>query len=208
VSSLLAATLSGSIAAHAATLTYTNAESTPSMTLVVDDAASVGNLRFSLSTTVGTADYLGLGFNFAGTSLSQSDITLVSATKEDDTTITPVLELFGDNTGSQNTCGGGCNFHGAGSATVFDYIIRIGENGGGGPGGINFVKSVVFDIATTASLANSPFSDFVVRAQSTSNPGGSIKTNMVVPPSVVPLPASGVLLIAALGGLALRRTRR
>ena len=62
------------------------------------------------------------------------------------------------------------------------------------------MKSVVFDIATTETLATSPFSGFAVRAQSTSNPSGSIKTNLVPDISTVPLPASGLLLIGALLG--------
>jgi len=186
--------------ASAATLTFQNAEATPSMTLVIDDAASPGNLRFSLNTVVGTADFLGLAFNFEGTSVEESDITFVSATREGGAASIIDLELFGDNTGSQNTCGPGCNFNGAGSPTEFDYIIRIGEQGGGGPGGINFVESLVFDISTTATLATNPFSGFAVRAQSTSNASGSIKTSLDLLPSVsaIPLPTGLPLLASGL----------
>ena len=88
-------------AASAATVTYENADVTPKLHLVVDDAISPGKIRFSLSTTVGTADYLGLGFNFAETgldpSIMQSEITLISATKADGTAMPagmPALELF------------------------------------------------------------------------------------------------------------------
>lgn len=184
--------------ATASTMTFTNAETSPSMKMVIDDSVSAGKFRFSLSTTAGTADFLGLAFNFAGTSITQSDISFVSATRSNDTPSTVALKLFGNNTGRQNTCGGGCNFNGAGSATLFDYILRIGENGGGGPGGINYVKSVVFDIATTTSLADSLFSGFAARAQTTSTPGGSIKTNLVPDVAAVPLPAGLPLLASGL----------
>lgn len=49
-------------ASQAATVTYTNADPTPQVQLTVDDALS-GVLRFSLTTILGTADFLGLGFN-------------------------------------------------------------------------------------------------------------------------------------------------
>jgi hypothetical protein len=189
--------------ASATTVIYTNAEPTPKLQLIIDDAAAPGKFRFSLSTTIGTADYLALAFNFGGTSIAQGDISLVSATLENNTPSTPALVLYGNSTGSQNTCGNGCNFNGSGSATLFDYIIRIGENGGGS----NYVKTVVFDIMASGSLAASPFSGFAVRAQSTTNPGGSIKTNLT-PPAPVPLPAAGFLLLGALGGLGFVGRRR
>lgn len=191
--------------ANAATVTYTNANPTPQLSLTVDDAASPGKFRFSLSTVMGTADFLGLGFNFAGTSIAQSDITLVSATRQDGTAITPALKLFGDNTGNQGVCGQGCNFNGAGSRSVFDYIVRIGSNGGGQN---NYVKSVVFDIAATGSLSTL-FSDFAVRAQSTTNPGGSLKTDLSPnAPAPVPLPAGLPLLGSGLLAIGVLRRRR
>ncbi len=198
-------------AANAATITYTNAEPTPQMQLVIDDAASPGKFRFSLSTTVGTADFLGLGFNFAGVSIAPGDITLVSATNASDSAITPALQLFGNNTGSQNMCGSGCNFNGAGSPTMFDYIIRIGSNGGN-PN--DFVKTVVFDIMVSGSLAANPFSQLAARAQSTTNQGGSIKTSLTPKdpggPGTIPLPAGLPLMLTALGlgAVAARRTKR
>lgn len=183
--------------ASAATITYTNSAPTPKLQLVIDDAASPGKFRFSLSTTVGTADYLGLGFNFAGAGIMQSDITLISATRADDTAITPSLQLFGNNTGSQSDCGAGCNFNGGGSASLFDYIIRIGSNGGNAN---NFVKTVVFDIMVPGSLAANPFSQLAARAQSTTNPGGSIKADLTPDnppnPGTIPLPA-GLPLLAS-----------
>lgn len=199
-----AVALGAGSAANAATVAYTNADPTPRISLTVDDAAAPGKVRFSLSTTLGTADYLGLGFNFAGTSIAQGDITLVSATRQDGNAITPMLKLFGTNTGSQSKCGSGCNFNGAGSASVFDYIIRIGDNGGAQN---NYVNSVVFDIAATGSLA-SLFSDFAVRAQSTSNNGGSIKTDLSPVPSPVPLPAGLPLLGSGLLAIGILRRRR
>lgn len=187
--------------ASAATVTYTNVEPTPKIELVIDDGVGPDKFQFSLSTLIGTADFLALGFNFSGTSLSIDDFELVSATNASDASSNPTLQLFGNNTGSQNTCGTGCNFNGDGSATHFDYILRIGQTGGAGD---NYVKSVVFNLATFGTLANNPFSQLAVRAQSTTNPGGSIKTDL----TVVPLPAAGWLLIGGLGALAAVRRRK
>ena len=206
------ASLGLSQAGTTATLTLENDDPTPVMQLIIDDGIGPNVFRFSLSTTFGQADFLGLGFNFAGVSLMQSDISLVSATRQDDTAIMPDLELFGDNTGSQSDCGPGCNFNGAGSATVFDYIIRIGDNGGN-PN--NFVKTVVFDIATPGDLTTNPFSQIAARAQSTTNPGGSIKADLVPPNGgggglpPIPVPASLPLLAGAMGlGLIIARRRK
>ena len=193
---------------QAATVSYTNSDPTPQVQLTVDDAASPGKFRFSLSTLLGTADFLGLGFNFAGSMLSNGDLTLVSATGSNDESIKPVLKLFGDNTASQSTCGNGCNFNGSGSASDFDYIIRIGGNGGGKN---NYVKTVVFDVAFAGDLSSYPFSQFAFRAQSTSNPEGSIKAdlNPEPQPAPVPLPAGLPLLGSGLLAIgALRRRKR
>lgn len=190
--------------ANAATVTYSNAEATPQFLLTVDDAVSPGKFRFSLATLVGTADFLGLGFNFGGTSLVQSAITLISATRQDNTAINPALVLSGNNTGSQEKCGTGCNFKGAGSRSVFDYIIRIGENGGGQN---NYVKTVVFDIAATGSLTGL-FTDFAVRAQAV-NGNDSIKTDLEPnAPAPVPLPAGLPLLGSGLLAIGILRRRR
>ncbi len=187
------------------TLTYTNAEATPKTQLVVDDFP-VDAFRFTLTTLVGTADYLGLGFNYAGT-LMESAFSLVGATNVTGNSIEPTLKLYGNGTGTQSSCGTGCNFNGSGSASMFDYILRIGSNGGGSS---NYVASIVFDIAAPGSLATNPFSQLAFRAQSTSNPEGSIKTdlNPQPQPAPVPLPAAGVLLMGGLGGLAMLRRRK
>ncbi len=191
--------------ARATTLAYTNTHVTPQMQLILEDETTPGKYRFSLSTTVGTADYLGFGFNYAGTSISQSDISLISATNKNGDPISPTLKLFGDNTGSQSKCGKGCNFNGSGSASAFDYIIRIGANGGGD----NYVQSVVFELMLPGSLENNPFSQMAVRAQSTSNPGGSIKADLVPDtPAPVPLPAGLPLLATGLLAVGILRRRR
>ncbi|WP_146038727.1 hypothetical protein, partial [Paracoccus sp. SY] len=147
--------------AQAATVTYTNTDPTPKAQLTIDDAAAPNTLRFSLSTLLGTADYLGLGFNFDGL-LTQASLKLVSATRLDGTAITPALELFGNGSTQVSNCGPGCNFNGSGSASLFDYIVRIGSNGGNAN---NYVASVVFDITTTAKLGD--LSQLAFRAQST-----------------------------------------
>ena len=193
----------GAATANAATVTYSNAHTTPQMQLVIDDGVALGAFRFSLTTTVGTADFLALGFNYSGAAISSGDITLLSATRADDSAISPTLGLFGNNTGNESDCGHGCNFNGSESATYFDYIIRIGDNGGG-PN--NYVKSVVFDITVPGSLAGNPFSQLAVRAQSTSNPSNSIKADLTT--TVVPLPAGFPLLISGLLGLGYLRQRR
>ncbi|WP_306753054.1 VPLPA-CTERM sorting domain-containing protein [Paracoccus actinidiae] len=65
----------------------------------------------------------------------------------------------------------------------------------------------MFDVATTAKLGD--LSQFAFRAQSTSNPGGSIKADLEPQqPAPVPLPASAVLLMAGMGGLASLRRRK
>lgn len=200
--------------ASAATVTYTSVSTNPQMQLTIDDSVA-GKFRFSLSTLVGAADFLGLGFNLAGTSnpLTSALFTLVSATNAANQSITPALQLFGTDTGLQSACGQGCNFNGAGSASMFDYILRIGSNGGNAN---NFVKTVVFDLTYTGNLGNNPFSQLAIRAQSTTGPSTSIKTDLTItrvppppppPPTPVPLPASGLLLAAGLGFLALKRRR-
>jgi hypothetical protein len=186
--------------ASAATVTYQSAENDPKVQLTIDEIA--GGFRFSLSTLFGAADYLGLGFDFAGASLSQNNLQLVSYTPGNANT--PSLVLYGNNTNSQVDCGQGCNFNGAGSdPTPYDYIIRIGENGGGA----NAVFSAVFDILTPGTLANNPFSLFGVRAQGTSGPSSSIKVGLI-PVAPVPLPATGVLLLGALAAFGFAKRRK
>ena len=126
-----------------------------------------------------------------------------SATRLDGTAITPALELFGDGLTQVSTCGSGCNFNGGGSASSFDYIIRLGSNGGGLN---NYVASVVFDIATTASLAD--LTQYALRAQSTSNPDGSIKADLVPETAPIPLPAGLTLLGSGLVAFGVMRRRR
>ena len=196
--------LSAATGATAATVTYTNTHASPQMQLTIDDSVA-GKFRFTLTTLVGTADFLALGFNLfgSGNPLTSASFSLISATNASNQAISPALVLYGNDTGSQSTCGQGCNFNGSGSATLFDYILRIGSNGGGAN---NFVKTVVFDLTYTGNLANNPFSQLAVRAQSTSGASTSIKADMNI--SAVPLPAGGWLLLAGLGALAAVRRRK
>ncbi len=196
--------------ASAATVTFVSEELNPQVRLELTDTAaglSAGSVRFSIDSAIGFADYLGLGFDYAGTMLKQTAFSLVSFTSLSGKPNTPAIVLYGNNTGTQSTCGQGCNLNGAGGTgnTQFDYIVRIGEQGGGK----NNVSSVEFDIAGT-SLTD--FSNFAVRAQETSN-GDSIKYGLnpvmeVTPPAPVPLPAAGFGLFAGIGALAALRRRK
>lgn len=204
---LVLGTLMMAGSASAATMSYTTAETNPEIRLTLDDAAMPGSLRFSLSAISGFADFLGLGFDYAGSRIAQDMIRLVGFDSTSNKPYTPALELFGDNTGAQSECGKGCNLKGNGGSgdTMFDYIVRIGQNGGGK----NNVASVVFDIAGVDLV---DFSNFAVRAQETSN-GGSIKYGLnpdapVPTPSPVPLPAAGFVLMAGLGALSVLRRRK
>ncbi|WP_299837852.1 VPLPA-CTERM sorting domain-containing protein [uncultured Jannaschia sp.] len=191
--------------ASAATVSYTTAETDPKVQLLLDDGAVDGAVRFTLSAVTGFADFLGLGFDFSGTKILKSKIDLVSFASTHNRPDVPALVLFGDNTGSQSTCGNGCNFNGGGGTgdTAFDYILRIGEQGGGKKN----VAGIVFDIG---GVALADFSNFAVRAQETSN-GNSIKYGLnpdATVPSPVPLPAAGFGLMAGLGALAALRRRK
>ena len=69
----------------------------------------------------------------------------------------------------------------------------------------------MFDVAFAGDLSSNPFSQFAFRAQSTSNPEGSIKAdlNPEPQPAPVPLPAGLPLLGSGLLAIgALRRRKR
>jgi hypothetical protein len=190
--------------ASAATVTYQTDETDPKVQLVIDDAAVSGKFRFTLTAIAGFADFLGLGFDLDGATLTVGMIDYFDHTP--DSSDKPELVLYGDGTKKVGSCGNGCNFNGDGSgSSLFDHIIGIGEQGAGK----KLISSVVFDIKLAGSLDDNPFSNFAVRAQTTSNEEGSIKYGLVeVPPEPVPLPAAGFLLIGALCGLAAIRRRR
>ncbi len=196
----VAATLAAT-AASAATYqstTYTD----PSYQVVVSQEGSA--TRFDLSTLVGEGDFLGFGFNYAGSDmLSSADLMLLSATKKNGDSITPAISLFGNGSETVSGCGNGCNFNGSGSASEFDYIVRIGSNGGGQN---NYVASASFSLADTLA---SDFDGLALRLQSTADSagtpvnGGSLKIDLeeIEDMAPVPLPAAAWLLLAGLGGL-------
>jgi hypothetical protein len=95
-----------------------------------------------------------------------------------------------------------------------DDCIFDGNNcQGGGNEGVTSAATdtVIFSFDYVAGPLT--FTDFATRWQSISvtdpnDPNGAPATSLVIVPSIVPLPAAGLLLIGALGGLASLRRRR
>jgi hypothetical protein len=109
--------------------------------------------------------------------------------------------LYGDGNAQVSDCEQGCNFNGSGSASLFDYIIKFASQGGSAD---NYVKTVQFTIALAGATWDF-FTQFGIRAQSTSNLEQSIKADLTIPP--VPQPAGLPLLLSGLlaAGLLVRR---
>ena len=191
--------------ASALSVTYLGVLPSPKVQLVIDDQSGPNKFSFTLTTTQGYADFLALGFNFSGTpALTASDFTVTAAANTNGPiTPLPPLTLFGDGSTKVGTCGNGCNFNGGGSASLFDYIVRIATQGSAGN---DNVQSISFDLLATGTLVDNPFSQLAVRAQNTNLNGNSIKTDLSIAP--VPLPAGAPLLLGGLGILALLRRRR
>ena len=100
----------------------------------------------------------------------------------------------------------------------YDLCLKSGGGsnncGGNGSGGIAEGGSLLFSVVLKTALANPlTFNNFFVRYQGvgTGSNGSTAFTGTQIvtpPPSVVPLPAAGLLLLAAIGGLGALQRRR
>lgn len=161
-----------------------------------------GGVSFSVDLAAGsvnTGDILLIGFG--GPTLTSATFANVATNTGDGITNT----CF-----NASSCGGGGGFTGGSfNSYTFGTLVRIGTNGSAS--GLN--TSVAFDI-DLAGLTAADFTTLGLRVQtvgaSPDGGGGSLKLRNDDPTTVstVPVPAAGVLLIGALGGLGLLRRRK
>lgn len=169
----------------------------------IDDTTTAGAFHVQISehdTSANTGDIRGIGFDTSLTGVSIGNFT-------SNTGDTIGALSFGSN------LGGGLNFNGGGGAVdnYFDILTTVGV--AGSASGLNTTLS--FDVFYTgvASLDLTTFSQWGIRTQSVGSypdgGSGSLKAFNSVPtaPSPVPLPASGLLLLGALGMLGWSRRK-
>jgi hypothetical protein len=185
----------------AATIAYVGSTQGTDFKITVDDNTA-GQINFVVQSTANpnNADLYALGFNWSGatvpsTTIDPGDFNTVSSNTGE--TISAVCA-------SCSNAGNGANFNGTNQ--TFDFIVRMGSSG---TQASNFLTDFRFYVASTLSLNDALGSGLGIRAQTT-GPNGqdSIKLVDFTTFAPVPLPAGGLLLIAALGGLGLTRRLR
>jgi hypothetical protein len=186
------ATVVAAQGAAAATVVYTGSADGTDYMLTFDDTAG-DRIDVTINTSGNNTDLLGLGFDFSGMLEFASFGFYSSSTGEGVTDLCM----------NTDTCGQGLNFNGTGA--TFDYIARLGDQGlfNG-----QYLENIAFFFETNLGLAALGDS-FGIRAQSTgANGEGSIKMIDFEEVAPVPVPAAGLLLLTALGGLGLWRRRQ
>lgn len=198
-------------AASAATISYSGTADGTDFKVVINDETA-GQLNFVVTSTANpnSADLFALGFMWEG---SPSPTPIWDAAGDFFTVSSNTGEAITNVCANCSNVGNGANFNGTG--LVFDYIVRMGASG---TQNNNYLTDFRFYISSTLSLAEAFGDTFGIRAQSTGDDGnGSIKlVNFTLddpgdnnnPPPVVPLPAAGILLLGALGGMGALRMRR
>lgn len=157
-----------------------------------------GGVKLTLSPSAGasiTGDTLLIGLE--GATLGLGNFSNVSTNTGDG--ITAVCN-------NVSTCGGGGGGFTGGSfnSFTFDTVVRIGTNGSAS--GLNTM--VMFDMLA-AGLDVGDFSAVGIRIQTVSGAGGTTSLKLINrTPTTIPLPAAGLLLLGALGGLGMTGWRR